>query len=258
MELTAAHGSYNASNRNDLSRSCSCTGAAMQASAVGRLPALNASTESGSEIEVWRTVQRKMTDSVVVTGAGAWNCLAVTADCGVAAWRLTPLQNPSATALRTLIDTVTAIFESLLSVGDEKKIANAMLIHTVMAKVDPVTRSKWEESLDYKAIPLWKDCEAALNKRYQHLSAEASTVGRSKPNKSDQFVLNLTIRCCIAMQQSQVFPSHTLNNPQVLSKQFTPHPPITQWHRKLNKSFWLPLLLALKATHANNNQLECT
>ncbi|KAL7724697.1 hypothetical protein ACLKA6_018883 [Drosophila palustris] len=89
MELTAAHGSYNASNRNDLSRSCSCAGAAMQASAVGRLPALNASTESGSEIEVWRTVQRKMTDSVVVTGAGAWNRLAVTADCGVAAWRLT-------------------------------------------------------------------------------------------------------------------------------------------------------------------------
>ncbi|KAM8702644.1 hypothetical protein ACLKA7_000774 [Drosophila subpalustris] len=70
-------------------RSCSCAGAAMQASAVGRLPALNASTESGSEIEVWRTVQRKMTDSVVVNGAGAWNRLAVTANCGVAAGRLT-------------------------------------------------------------------------------------------------------------------------------------------------------------------------
>ncbi|KAL7724539.1 hypothetical protein ACLKA6_017520 [Drosophila palustris] len=49
-----------------------------------------------------------------------------------------------------------------------------------MAKVDPVTRSKWEESLDYKAIPLWKDCEAALNKRYQHLSAEASTEDATK------------------------------------------------------------------------------
>ncbi|KAL7724699.1 hypothetical protein ACLKA6_018885 [Drosophila palustris] len=61
-----------------------------------------------------------------------------------------------------------------------------------------------------------------------------------------EFVLNLTIRCCIAMQQSQVFPSHTLNNPQVLSKQFTPHPPITAMASEVEQVVLATAIVSIK------------
>ena len=95
-------------------------------------------------------------------------------------FELKEISKPSASALRSIIDTVSAIYDSLLSLGDDKKITNAIMIHLVMSKVDSVTRSKWEEQLDYSTLPLWSDCEAALNKRYQHLSAEESSTSRLK------------------------------------------------------------------------------
>ncbi|XP_053968885.1 uncharacterized protein LOC128870303 [Anastrepha ludens] len=97
---------------------------------------------------------------------------------------LASLKKPSALSLRTMIDTVSAVYDSLLSLGDEKNIANAIIIHLVMAKVDTVTRSKWEEQLDYDKLPLWRECEAALNKRYQHLSADEASTSRLKPSSS--------------------------------------------------------------------------
>ncbi|XP_065368808.1 uncharacterized protein LOC135961242 [Calliphora vicina] len=95
---------------------------------------------------------------------------------------LPEMSKPSATSLRSMIDTVSAIYGSLLSIGDDKAITNAIIIHLVMTKVDPITRSKWEEQLDYEKLPLWSDCEVALNKRYQHISAEEASSSRLKPN----------------------------------------------------------------------------
>lgn len=94
---------------------------------------------------------------------------------------LPEISKPSSSALRSMIDTVSAIYDSLLSIGDDKSITNAIIIHLVMAKVDPITRSKWEEQLDYEKLPLWSDCESALNKRFQHISAEESSTSRLKP-----------------------------------------------------------------------------
>lgn len=96
------------------------------------------------------------------------------------------MSHPSAASLRSLIDTVTAIYESLLSLGNDQKIANAMIIHIVMSKVDPKTRSRWEEQMDYQSIPLWKQCADSLNKRYQHLAADESTSGKLKHNKASR------------------------------------------------------------------------
>ncbi|XP_037929892.1 uncharacterized protein LOC119664680 [Teleopsis dalmanni] len=90
------------------------------------------------------------------------------------------IHKPSAASLRTTIDTVSAIYDSLLSIGDDKNITNAILIHLVMQKVDSVTKSKWEEQLDYNTLPLWSDCEAALNKRFQHLSADETSSTKHK------------------------------------------------------------------------------
>jgi len=77
----------------------------------------------------------------------------------------------SASSLRNLIDTVSALYGSLLSIGDDTKILNAMLIYLVMNRVDPVTKQKWEADLRYERLPLWSDFEKMLNHRYQHLSA---------------------------------------------------------------------------------------
>lgn len=97
---------------------------------------------------------------------------------------LPEITKPSASALRNMIDTVSAIYDSLLSLGDDKKIANAILIHLVISKVDSTTRTKWEEQLDYENLPLWVDCEAMLNKRYQHIAADESSNSKLKSSKS--------------------------------------------------------------------------
>ncbi|XP_046803809.1 uncharacterized protein LOC124419233 [Lucilia cuprina] len=101
-------------------------------------------------------------------------------------FHLPEITKPSSSALRSMIDTVSAVYDSLLSIGDDKAIASAMIIHMVMTKVDPVTRSKWEEQLNYDMLPMWSDCEEALNKRYTHISAEESSCSRPKTNKISQ------------------------------------------------------------------------
>ncbi|KAH8264687.1 hypothetical protein KR038_010116 [Drosophila bunnanda] len=68
-----------------------------------------------------------------------------------------------------------------------------MLIYLILNRVDPVTKQKWEEQLDYETLPLWSDCEKMLNRRYQHLSAEESTKPKleklpsSKPHNRSSF-----------------------------------------------------------------------
>ncbi|XP_037957049.1 uncharacterized protein LOC119686867 [Teleopsis dalmanni] len=101
-------------------------------------------------------------------------------------FELPEMNKPSASALRNIIDTVSAIYESLLSIGDDKNISNAILIHLVMSRVDAATKSKWEEQLDYNKLPLWSDCETALNKRYQHISADEASTSRSRSNRPKQ------------------------------------------------------------------------
>ncbi|XP_055859254.1 uncharacterized protein LOC129921447 [Episyrphus balteatus] len=125
-------------------------------------------------------------------------------------FELKEISKPSASSLRSMIDTVSAIYDSLLSLGDEKNITNAIIIHLVMSKVDAITRSKWEEQLDFNTLPLWKDCEEALNKRYQHLSAEEASSSKfissdkqSKPNQdSSRFKNQKSSFACVNTQQN--------------------------------------------------------
>lgn len=98
-------------------------------------------------------------------------------------FELPNMNKPSASSLRSMVDTVSAIYDSLLSVGDDKHIANAILIHLVMSKVDTVTKHKWEEQLNYNQLPLWSDGETILNKRFQHLSADEASTSRLQVNK---------------------------------------------------------------------------
>jgi len=66
-----------------------------------------------------------------------------------------------------------------MSLGDEKDIVNAVIIHIVLSKVDPYTKSKYEEQLNYK-LPKWSDCVKVLDRRYQHVSAEEASRVKGK------------------------------------------------------------------------------
>jgi len=63
-----------------------------------------------------------------------------------------------------------------MSLGDEKDIVNAGIIHIV----DPYTKSKYEEQLNYDELPKWSDCVKALDRRYQHVSAEEASWVKGK------------------------------------------------------------------------------
>jgi len=65
-------------------------------------------------------------------------------------FRLKSISRSSPPDLRSLIDNASALFSSLLSLGDEKAICNAMLIHIVLNKTDPDSRNTWKRSLDFK------------------------------------------------------------------------------------------------------------
>ena len=59
-----------------------------------------------------------------------------------------------------------------------------------MSKVDPITKEKWEEQHDFEKLPLWAECEAALNRRYQHISADESSSSRPRFNKPGNYRFN--------------------------------------------------------------------
>jgi len=68
-------------------------------------------------------------------------------------FEIPPVLKPSASSLRSLIDEISALYASLQSLGSEKELNNAMLIHIAMSKVDNVTKSRFEEQLDYNTLP---------------------------------------------------------------------------------------------------------
>ncbi|XP_037957407.1 uncharacterized protein LOC119687219 [Teleopsis dalmanni] len=66
----------------------------------------------------------------------------------------------------------------MLSLGDYKDIANAMLIHLVMEKVDEDSQVKWEESVDYRKLSTWNECSAVLTRRCENRDAREHKVNQ--------------------------------------------------------------------------------
>ncbi|XP_017485294.1 PREDICTED: uncharacterized protein LOC108373862, partial [Rhagoletis zephyria] len=85
-------------------------------------------------------------------------------------FELLNMNKPSVSSLRSMVDTVSAIYDS----------------HLVRSKVDTVTKHKWEEQLNYNQLPLWSYCETILNKRFQHLSPDEASPSRLQVNKPKQ------------------------------------------------------------------------
>ncbi|XP_055922737.1 uncharacterized protein LOC129953521 [Eupeodes corollae] len=92
---------------------------------------------------------------------------------------LPKVSKASSVSLRSLVDDISALFSSLLSIGSYENICNAIIIHIAISKVDQDTQSKWDEQLDYRKLPEWKECASVLNKRCQFLEARDSKQSRS-------------------------------------------------------------------------------
>lgn len=94
------------------------------------------------------------------------------------------LNKPNASSLRNTVDTVSAIYDSLQSLGSESEITNALIIHLVLSKIDPATKSKWNDQMDYSTLPTWNECVKHLIRRCQSL--EVNEDRYSKPEKTPQ------------------------------------------------------------------------
>lgn len=69
-------------------------------------------------------------------------------------------------SLRNIIDTVTALHSSLLSLGSEVDVRSSIIIHFVLSKVDSDTKSANDEKQDFKKIPSWDECYKLLGRQF--------------------------------------------------------------------------------------------
>lgn len=89
----------------------------------------------------------------------------------VSLFELPSMAMPDGQQLRSIVDNASALYSSLLSLGSERDISNAMIIHIIMAKVDEESRNKWGESLDFVKLPTWDECTKVLDRGCQYLQS---------------------------------------------------------------------------------------
>ncbi|XP_053968859.1 uncharacterized protein LOC128870282 [Anastrepha ludens] len=89
-----------------------------------------------------------------------------------------------ASQLQSLVDNVSALYSSLLSIGSDKNISHLLLIHLVMDKVDEETQKKWKESLDFTSLPSWEQCAKVLERRCQFLESASGSLSFGDSGKS--------------------------------------------------------------------------
>ncbi|XP_073814756.1 uncharacterized protein isoform X2 [Musca autumnalis] len=96
------------------------------------------------------------------------------------------MQKSDSVSLRHLIDTVSAVRGSLLSLGSEADVMNAILVHMVLSKVDNETKENYDEKQDFKSLPSWDLCYEILSRRCQFLESHrkrTELVEKVIPNK---------------------------------------------------------------------------
>lgn len=107
-------------------------------------------------------------------------------------FNLKKITKPCSSDLRHIVDTVSAILDSLSHIGTDKDITNALIIHLVLSKLDQESKAKWDEQLDYTSLPKWSDCASVLIRRCQFLDVNDNrTMGYDKNSeKQNKFKAN--------------------------------------------------------------------
>ncbi|XP_070068166.1 uncharacterized protein [Drosophila takahashii] len=92
-----------------------------------------------------------------------------------------PIMEPAdANSLRGILDTVSALRGSLLSLGSETDILNAILIHNVLLKVDSDARQAYNRSQDYDTLPSWDNCYKTLSRHSEFLDCSAPCINKER------------------------------------------------------------------------------
>ncbi|XP_073820368.1 uncharacterized protein [Musca autumnalis] len=116
------------------------------------------------------------------------------------------MKKSDSVSLRHLIDTVSAVRGSLLSLGSEADVMNAILVHLVLSKVDNETKDNYDEKQDFKSLPSWDLCYELLSRRCQFLESHrkrtelVENVVSNKPkspkfNRSAHTLVNSNSNC---------------------------------------------------------------
>ncbi|XP_073814581.1 uncharacterized protein [Musca autumnalis] len=87
-------------------------------------------------------------------------------------FELSKSSKPVPKQLRNIVDTISALYSSLKSLGSFEQICDAFIIHLAMSKVDSETKQRWDEYIDYSKLPSWTECCSMLDKRCQQLDAQ--------------------------------------------------------------------------------------
>ena len=66
--------------------------------------------------------------------------------------------------LRNAIDTLSAIISSLLSLGSEPGIMNAIIIHIVLSKLNKGSKQFYEEQRGYDSLATWEEFHKMMSR----------------------------------------------------------------------------------------------
>ncbi|XP_046810021.1 uncharacterized protein LOC124420605 [Lucilia cuprina] len=125
-------------------------------------------------------------------------------------------------SLRYIIDTVSAIRGSLLSLGSELDIMNAIIIHIVLSKLDDSSKQNYDEKLDFRSLPSWDTCYDILSHRCQFLESHGK---KSEQKSSSSGTNNLISSRCRVCQSAHHTSLHIFVQPE--SAPVNPAPPET-------------------------------
>ena len=87
--------------------------------------------------------------------------------------------NGSAVGLRKLNDKVNSHLRALKSMASTEEIADGILVHLIVVKIDSASQIKWEEGLAMDKLPKWSTFSSFLNQRCRML--ENLVVQKSLP-----------------------------------------------------------------------------
>ena len=97
-------------------------------------------------------------------------------------------------ALRNIIDTVSALRGSLLSLGTETDILNSILIHIVLSKLDDDSKTSYNEKQNFDCFPSWDDCYKLLSRRCQFLESQGIKLSKPEEKSSNKKLTASSIR----------------------------------------------------------------
>ncbi|XP_036345643.1 uncharacterized protein LOC118754877, partial [Rhagoletis pomonella] len=138
---------------------------------------------------------------------------------------LPSVSRSNAKQLRSLIDNSSALYNSLLSLGNASQIAEAMLISIVMERVDQDTKKKWNEHLNFSDLPTWTSCVSVVERHCQFLESiskpgtdsSASQQAIGKPRNQKHQRQGLTFNCTSQTCHSCASTEHrTYRCPQIV------------------------------------------